>query len=306
MKSPDMPTPFGPLSEAGQTWAQRESLPYATDTTKQDIKNLYVDGTLLWQAQRRRVTDLIEQGDGIKKINRASFCDGLNYVELENGQLVYVSEFLKAPILSVNAWSGTTPTVNAPFIQSHELQVAFGGSRLGGSISRPDWSINEQLCNVTKLEATLRDDSFLPEEMGVIESVTTTLALLESDDKETSRNHASSVHYSLFGRREEANKQPMPNPYPHRVAYREWAFGTDAQIDLIFKAPIIEQGSTTPGAAVINQYGYFQPNGEVALASLDRFQSLLAYYATHQYPDLFPVDQEQSLEYLVEQLAKLT
>jgi hypothetical protein len=155
----EKPTPFGGISQAGQKWAQEQALLSAKDEFKDGLRDLYIDGTLLWQAQRHRMLGKLEQGGGVARTNKASLANGeMNFLELQDGQRVFASEFLRAPVLAIDAWDSHTHTVETAYTQKHELQVAFGGSSIAGKIES-ERAVDEGVYNTLDLECIINDDS---------------------------------------------------------------------------------------------------------------------------------------------------
>jgi hypothetical protein len=307
MISPDKPTPFEGLSKAGQVWAQESALGDLKDDIKKDLMGLYLAGTLVWHAHRRHLLTKIKKNGGVKNIKSTSFSGGLNFVELENGQSIFAADFLKTPKLLLDSRVTATQPAGTTFIQSHELRVAFGGSLVGGSMQRSDYDINKQTLGAVNLDQIINDEGFFPEEIGITESIRTAMG---TDEKEHYTNHVNLAHYSIataiWGSSSGAHNSPMPDPYTDYAAYRQWALRGNPQMDIQFQAPVFQKDYEQPTkATVIDKYGAFHPNGEVATTSLERFRSLLAYYATKQYPDLFPAEQKEKFGYLAEPMLEL-
>lgn len=308
MISPNTPAPFEGLDRAGQSWAQENALGDLRDEINKDLKNLYLAGTLLWQAHRRQIIAQIMMSGGVKNVRRASFSGGLNMVELENGHSILADKFLKTPKLLVSRELSSMQQVGTGFTQTHELRVAFGGALLGGSIQRSDYDINDKVISLLDLDQLIHDDGFFPEEIGITESITT--AMESSEDETWSAKHINRAHYSIatkiWGSSAGADSSTMPDPYTDYAAYRMWALRGNPQMDITFQAPVFQGDNEQPTkVTVIDQYGGFKPSGEVAIASLTRFRSLLAYYATKQYPDLFPAHDEEKFGYLAEPILEL-
>ncbi len=308
MISPDTPTPFEGLSKAGKVWAQENALGELKDDINKDLKGLYLAGTLLWQAHRRQMLAEIQRNGGVKNLRRPSFSGGLNIVELQNGHSILADKFLKTPKLLVSSEVLSAQPASTTFTQTHELRVAFGGSLLGGSMQRSDYDINGQMFASVGLDQIINDDSFFPEEIGITESITTAMEPNESESH--SRDHVNRAHYSIatliWGSSADAHSSPMPDPYTDYSAYRKWALRGNPQMDITFQAPVFQKDYEQPTkATVIDKYGKFQPNAEVAITSLTRFRSLLAYYATKQCPDLFPANEEEKFGYLAEPMLEL-
>lgn len=295
MKTPEIPSAPHDALTAGQHWAEERAHDTQRDEYRNLMRKLYLAGVMLWHVHRRQVQARVEQGGGIVKTHSALGGRDLNYAELADGSNVYASNLLTTPSLTLSQTFGETEATHIPYMQTHKLHIGFGGGFLGGKAERGWFDINEQPFSGIGFKELVSSDTFFPEEFGVVERVKTVLQTGE----DSMPVHTDKTIYSLYGKVWGINPffapVSMPDPYDEPMAYRNWALRTEyPQLDLMLQAPVRTNGATKT-TTVIDKYGSFQPSGEVAVASLERFRALLGYYAYTQYPDIFP-NQDLAIE----------
>lgn len=292
MTTPEKPAPFPGLYEAGRHTAEEIAVGEARREIENELKSLYIAGTMLYQAHRRRVLERIGKAGGVRKYHEAyTSSGGQNYALLRDGTSIYAHQILKAPEIVLDRQAGMTSNFSRGYSQAHTLQLGFGGRLVGGNMERPNRNINGST-DVDKLVQTLVEDgTFFPEEIGIIEGVTTTVDGIEDDIR-------TEAYYSVHGQIWRPNlfrMEPMPDPYAEPEAYRRWALEGNTQLNTRLQAPVANKEGEPVTTTVIDHYGVIQPSGEVAMEKLRRFHALIGYYAARQFPELFPEGQPNAL-----------
>lgn len=213
-------------------FVREEFLARQKTTAQSFLTACYVNGVELWQGQRQKVAQRIEEAGGIKKIKagRGSY----NHVKCNDGVVISLSSILKAEAVPLPLPEGTPTFDLLETTQDANLQLSFGGNievnAMGAFNTRYDLDTHDFI-RPRDIEHILFGD-YRPTQVGLTEMVVTRSSV---NDNLAASGHRYQVMGRLWGAK--LREEFAPDPYENPEAYAAWrAEKPLPRLDITFQA----------------------------------------------------------------------
>ncbi len=289
MSSFESPSPSTPLIETSQSWVEGRFVDSQRDSITTQLQDGYMAGVELFTAHRNLVRERIVEAGGIKATSSVAYGGYGNFLELINGEHIWLADVLQSEPLKVEIGELDTVVVDGQEAhRTYTLNMSFGGPQISeqsSSANACDLNSGKIYSEDGPFKVLLEDEIFFPENIGITETVTTEFG---------EEKFVDAFHFAIRGRiwrpTLRTEQVDAPNPHTNPAEYRLWAIQSGfAKMDLSFFGP----GKFTDSSGVerihyaelIDSLGGVKGNKLESYRTLGRLTNLLAYYGSRVFPD---------------------